>query len=104
MTLLFNFVGINSIIIQFFSGLARDAIVELIARNVHYTAINWAERLVEIQGVQRLLEIACEVEEYKYESAMEITRNTRNIVAVCLCRIYENMYYDQVRIMFLSVL
>ena len=43
------------------------------------------------------MEIASELQEYKYESAMEITNNTRNIVAVCLTRIYDNMYYDQVR-------
>lgn len=81
---------------QFFVGLARDAILELITRNVHYTAINWAEHLVEIKGIQRILEVASELQEYKYESAMEITENTRHIVAVCLSRIYDNMYYDKV--------
>lgn len=78
------------------SGLARDAIIELMTRNIHYTALNWAERLVEIKGIARLMEVASELQEYKYESAMEITANTRNIVAVCLGRIYDNMYYDQV--------
>lgn len=32
------------------SGLARDAIIELLMKNIHYTALNWAERLVEIGG------------------------------------------------------
>ncbi|KOC64160.1 Protein unc-45 like protein B [Habropoda laboriosa] len=76
------------------SGLARDAIIELIMRNIHYTALNWAERLVELHGLQRLMEVASELEEYKYESAMNITPSTRTVTSVCLARIYENMYYD----------
>ncbi|XP_076278905.1 protein unc-45 homolog B-like [Lasioglossum baleicum] len=76
------------------SGLARDAIIELIIRNVHYTALNWAEQLVELRGLQRLMEVASELEEYKYESSMEISPSTRTVTSVCLARIYENMYYD----------
>lgn len=76
------------------SGLARDALIELIMRNIHYTTLNWAERLVEIRGLQRLMEVASELEEYKYESAMNITPSTRTVTSVCLARIYENMYYD----------
>ncbi|XP_076753558.1 unc-45 myosin chaperone [Xylocopa sonorina] len=76
------------------SGLARDAIIELIMRNIHYTTLNWAERLVELRGLQRLMEVASELEEYKYESAMDITSSTRTVTSVCLARIYENMYYD----------
>ncbi|XP_035736786.1 protein unc-45 homolog B-like isoform X1 [Vespa mandarinia] len=76
------------------TGQARDAIIELIMRNIHYTALNWAERLVEIHGLQRLMEVASELEEYKYESAMDITSSTRTIMSVCLAKIYENMYYD----------
>jgi tetratricopeptide (TPR) repeat protein len=84
------------------SGLARDAVMELITRNIHYTALNWAERLIEIHGLHRLMEVASELEEYKYESAMEITSSTRTISSVCLARIYENMYYDEARSRFLS--
>ncbi|KAG7212653.1 hypothetical protein KM043_012936 [Ampulex compressa] len=76
------------------TGLARDAIIELIMRNIHYTNLSWAERLVELRGLQRLMEVASELEEYKYESAMDITSSTRTITSVCLARIYENMYYD----------
>lgn len=79
------------------SGLARDAIVELVTRNVHHTALNWAERLVEIRGLHRLMEVCSELEEYKYESSMNITASSRTIAAVCLARIYENMYYDKLR-------
>ncbi|XP_071639799.1 protein unc-45 homolog B-like [Temnothorax longispinosus] len=76
------------------TGLARDAIIELIMRNIHYTALDWAERLVELRGLQRLMEVASEMEEYKYESSMDITSSTRTITSVCLAKIYENMYYD----------
>lgn len=79
------------------SGLARDAIIELIMRNCHYSAINWAERFVEIKGLQRLLEVCSELEEYKYESALNITPSSRTISAACLAKIYENMYYDEAR-------
>ncbi|GBP70060.1 Protein unc-45 homolog B [Eumeta japonica] len=86
-----------SITDRLISGHARDAIMELIMRNCHYTAINWAERFVEIKGLLRLLEVCSELEEYKYESAMNITPSSRTIAAACLARIYENMYYDQAR-------
>lgn len=79
------------------SGLARDAIIQLISRNVHYQAISWADQLVKIKGLQRLMEVASELQEYKYESAMEVTDSTRSITSICLARIYENMYYDEAR-------
>ncbi|XP_059052848.1 protein unc-45 homolog B [Achroia grisella] len=79
------------------TGKARDAIIELIMRNCHYSTINWAERFVEIKGLHRLLQVCSELEEYKYESAMNITLSSRTIAAACLARIYENMYYDQAR-------
>ncbi|XP_029718646.1 protein unc-45 homolog B isoform X1 [Aedes albopictus] len=82
------------------SGLARDAIMELIIRNVHYKTIDWAERLVEMKGLLRLMEVCSELEEYKYESAMNITPSSRTIASVCLARIYENMYYDAARELF----
>ncbi|CAD1478878.1 unnamed protein product, partial [Heterotrigona itama] len=86
------------------SGLARDAIIELIMRNIHYTALNWAERLVDLHGLQRLMEVASELEEYKYESSMEITSSTRTVTSVCLARIYENMYYDAAKEKFRSAI
>ncbi|XP_047538190.1 protein unc-45 homolog B [Vanessa atalanta] len=79
------------------TGKARDAIIELVMRNCHYSTLNWAERFVEIRGLQRLLEVCSELEEYKYESAMNISESSRTIAAACLARVYENMYYDQAR-------
>jgi protein unc-45 len=79
------------------SGHARDSIMELLTRNCHYQTLNWAEQLVEVRGLIRLMEVCSELEEYKYESAMNITPSSRTIAAVCLARIYENMYYDAAR-------
>ncbi|KAJ8958425.1 hypothetical protein NQ318_002211 [Aromia moschata] len=84
------------------SGLARDAIIELLMRNVHYSCLNWAEQLIDIGGIERLMECASELEEFKYESAMNITSSTRTIAAVCLAKIYENMYCDPLREKFMN--
>nr|CAI5817256.1 unnamed protein product [Callosobruchus analis] len=84
------------------SGLARDAILELIMRNIHYNQLNWAEQLLDIGGIGRIMECASELEEYKYESAMNITPSTRTIAALCLSRIYDNMYYDALREKFME--
>lgn len=84
------------------SGLARDAIIDLLIRNIHYTTLNWAERLVEIGGIQRLMECASELEEYKFESSLNITPSTRTIAAVCLGRVFENMYYDKAKELYLE--
>jgi len=84
------------------TGEARDAIIELIMRNCEYRALDWAERLVDINGLQRLMEIASEMEEMSYESSMEITPNTRSIVAVCMGQVFDHMYYDQARERFTS--
>lgn len=83
-----------------FTGQGRDAVIELIMRNIHYDTLNWAERLVELRGLERLMEVASELEEYKYESAMDITPSTRTVTSVCLARIYENMYYDAAKAKF----
>jgi tetratricopeptide (TPR) repeat protein len=83
-------------------GEARDAVVELLTRNVHYKTIDWADRLIELKGLHRLMEICSEMEEYKYESAMPITPSSRTISSVCLARIYENMYYDEARQRFIA--
>lgn len=84
------------------TGEARDAVVELLTRNVHYKSLNWAERLVEIRGLHRLMDICSELEEYKYESCMPITPSSRTIASVCLARIYENMWYDEARHRFME--
>ncbi|XP_024890662.1 protein unc-45 homolog B-like, partial [Temnothorax curvispinosus] len=80
---------LNSVTNKTITGLARDAIIELITHNIH-TALNWAEQLVELRGLQKLLEIASQLEEY--ESSFDITSSTRNIISICFAKIYENTY------------
>lgn len=83
-------------------GKARDAIVELVTKNIHYKYLDWAENLIKIGGVHRLLDVCSELEEYTYESAMPITSSSRTIAGVCLARIYENCWYDALKQNFLE--
>lgn len=76
---------------------ARDSIVEILTRNIHFNNTNWAERLIDMKGLQRLLEIAAELIETRYESKMEITEYSHTNVSVCLSRIYDNLTCDKSR-------
>ncbi|XP_071644732.1 protein unc-45 homolog B-like [Temnothorax longispinosus] len=77
------------------TGLARDAIIKLIMSNIHcVTTLGWANRFIELRGVQRLMEVASEMEEYYSESLLDITSSTQTIISACLAKIYENVYYD----------
>lgn len=78
-------------------GKARDAVMELLTRNVHWKYLDWAERLIDQKGLLRLMNVCSELEEYTYESAIPITPSSRTIASVCLARIYDNMYYDTMR-------
>lgn len=76
------------------SGLGRDAILELITKNADYQALDWALKLVENDGLFRLLDVASELPEIRYESSMEITDETKPKVSVCLDRIWYCMDHD----------
>lgn len=76
---------------------SRDSIIEILTRNVHYNNINWAERLIDLKGLQRLLEVAAELLETKYESKLDITEYSHTNVSVCLSNIYDNMTCDKSR-------
>ena len=69
--------SINNVLLN---GIARDAVIELVMRNVHYTALSWAERFVEIDGVERLLECVCEMDEFSNESSLRLTKSSKVIV------------------------
>ncbi|VVC29343.1 Tetratricopeptide repeat,Armadillo-like helical,Armadillo-type fold,Tetratricopeptide repeat- [Cinara cedri] len=81
---------------------ARDSIIEILTRNVHYNNINWAERLIDMKGLQRLLEVAAELIETRYESKMDITEYSHTNVSVCLSTIYDNMTCDKSREKYMS--
>ncbi|ODN02889.1 Protein unc-45 B [Orchesella cincta] len=90
---------LNSRAIQ---GEARDSIIQLFTKNIDHTSLNWAERFVEVKGLQRLADIGAEVSELKIESSMIITSNTRALVGALFNIIYDNMFYDGARRDFLE--
>ena len=79
------------------SALSRDAILELIIRNVDYNVLNWGKKLVDMDGLENLLDIASELEDIKYESSMNITSNTRTHISLALDRAYFCMDNDIMR-------
>jgi hypothetical protein len=66
------------------SGEARDATIELIMKNCSHEELGWAEKMLSTDAYERLMEVASEMVEYKHESSMNITDNTRTVVGVCL--------------------
>lgn len=88
---------LKSVTRRVMTGNARDAVIEIIMRNVEYLALDWAAKVVDLGLLEPLLEVASELEEVKYESSMEITCNTRTHIAVTLERIYTNCSSDTVR-------
>ncbi|XP_071627994.1 protein unc-45 homolog B-like [Temnothorax longispinosus] len=96
---------LNNIANRTIAGLTRDAIIELIICNIHHTELGWAERLIKFRGLQKLMEIASEMEEYKYkESSMNITFSTRIKISMCLTKIYKNVYYDAAKEEFIDAI
>ncbi|UYV64416.1 UNC45A [Cordylochernes scorpioides] len=76
---------------------ARDAILELLMKNVDIDALNWGMKLVEKGGLSHILEVSSELPNPICESAMKITPNTRTHVSVALERIYWCMDHDKAR-------
>jgi len=79
------------------TGEARDAIVGLIMKNCKVDELEWAEKMLKTDAYERLMEVASEMTEYRHESSMEITDNTRTVVGVCMAFCYEAMYDDKRR-------
>lgn len=55
-------------------------------KNCKYSDLNWAEAMLKTDGYERMMEVASEMTEYKHESSMEITHNTRTVVGVCISK------------------
>jgi len=79
------------------TGEARDAIIGLIMKNCKVDELGWAEKMLRTDAYERLMEVASEMTEYKHESSMEITDDTRTVVGVCMAFCYEAMYDDKRR-------
>ncbi|XP_024883055.1 protein unc-45 homolog B-like [Temnothorax curvispinosus] len=96
---------LNNIANRTITGLTRDAIIELIMCNIHHTELGWAKQLIKFRGLQKLMEVASEMEGYKYkESSINITSSTRIKTSMCLTKIYENMYYDAAKKEFIDAI
>ena len=79
------------------TGPSRDAILELLMKNVDYDVLNWGSKLVKIKTLDNLLDVAGELEDIRYECSMEITCNTRPHLSLTLERIYNCLDCDQTR-------
>ncbi|XP_024883040.1 LOW QUALITY PROTEIN: protein unc-45 homolog B-like [Temnothorax curvispinosus] len=93
---------LNSVTSRTITGLARDATIEFITRNMHHAALNWAEQLVDFGGLQKLMEVATQLE--KHESSLDITSSTRTLISISLAKIYENMYHDAAKEEFIDAI
>ncbi|XP_047471995.1 LOW QUALITY PROTEIN: protein unc-45 homolog B-like [Penaeus chinensis] len=85
------------------SGLCRDAIIELVLKNVEYDRLNWGDKLIRMGGVDKLLDVASELKEFNYESSIEITDNTQMTTAICLSKVYDTQYCDKDRQNFIDI-
>ncbi|XP_071568456.1 protein unc-45 homolog B-like [Temnothorax nylanderi] len=72
------------------TGIARDALIEFITRNIHYTALDWAKQLIEFGGLKTLMEVASQCQS-EYCNSLDITSSTQTITSVCLAKIDENL-------------
>eukprot|EP00096_Caligus_rogercresseyi_P016764 TRINITY_DN965_c0_g1_i1.p1 TRINITY_DN965_c0_g1~~TRINITY_DN965_c0_g1_i1.p1 ORF type:complete len:973 (+),score=328.63 TRINITY_DN965_c0_g1_i1:292-3210(+) len=84
------------------TGEARDGLIELIMKNGKYNELNWAHKFLKTDAINRLMEVASEMKEYKHESAMEITDSTRNIVGATIGVLYDQMFDDKTRNFFIA--
>ncbi|XP_054162334.1 protein unc-45 homolog B-like, partial [Oppia nitens] len=87
----------NNTNLRMMTGLCRDAILELLITHVDYQTLFWGQMLVQNDGLWKLLEIASELEEIRYESGMNITSSTRTHVSLLLDKVYLCHDHDKAR-------
>lgn len=88
---------LNMVKLHSLDGETRDALIEIIMKNVQFDAVNWANELVRRNLLENLLQVASELEDVHYESSMDITCNTRPHIALALEKIYSNLESDTIR-------
>lgn len=88
---------VKSVSSRVMTALGRDAILELIMKNVDYDNLCWGAKLVDGDGLASILEVASELEGIRHESSMDITPNTRPNCSVCLDKIYYCMDHDKAK-------
>lgn len=75
----------------------RDAIIELILKNVPYDRLDWGDKFIRMGGIEKLLDIASELPEFNFESCIKTTDNTRMTTSICLSRVYDSQCDDKAR-------
>lgn len=79
------------------SGLCRDAIIELVLKNLAWDRLDWGDKFIRMGGVEKLLDISSELPEFNFESCIEVTENTRMTTSICLSRMYETQSDEKAR-------
>ncbi|KAF2355056.1 UNC-45/Cro1/She4 central domain [Trinorchestia longiramus] len=79
------------------SGHCRDSLLKILIKFLPYDVLDWSKNFIRAKGIEKLLEIACEVDELKNESSMMVTENTRLTTSVLLSKIYESQSDDKDR-------
>lgn len=79
------------------SGECRDAIIELVLKNVEWDRLDWGDKFIRMGGIEKMLDICSELEEFDFESRIDITENTRMTTSICLSKVYETQYEDKTR-------
>uniref|UniRef100_A0A915J0B9 Uncharacterized protein n=1 Tax=Romanomermis culicivorax TaxID=13658 RepID=A0A915J0B9_ROMCU len=81
--------------------LPRVAAIELLMKNLmhmdHGLPRGWSWKFVEHEGLQKLLEVACNIPE---QCTLRVNADTRDHLAICLARLYDDMVFDQYRAMY----
>ena len=83
---------------------ARDAILQLCAKNVDINALNWGEKVIRENLLTNILDIAAEIEDPKYESSMRISHNSKAHVSLILERVYICSHYDKAKEDYLQII
>ncbi|KAG0709475.1 Protein unc-45 B [Chionoecetes opilio] len=79
------------------SGVCRDAIIELVLKNLPWERLDWGDKFIHMGGIEKLLDISSELPEFSFESCLEVTDNTRITTSICLSRMYESQSDDKAR-------
>ncbi|KAK7085106.1 Protein unc-45 A [Halocaridina rubra] len=78
------------------TGECRDAIIELLLKNVDANYLCWGEKFTKMGGIEKLLDVCSELKEFNYESSINITDNTRMTTAICLSKVYDSLW-DEIK-------
>ncbi|XP_048256515.1 protein unc-45 homolog B-like [Haliotis rufescens] len=88
--LLINMVGNGKV-----SAVGRDNAIELLIKHVTWKeGVNWTNKFLKHDGVEKLLTVAGTVKEYH---TLPVTENTRMHASVALSKIYDDLSSDQLR-------